>query len=55
MEMVLDAREAGIEVMGVGVHTDLMSEWYDRFIEVTDMDDFARQLLELLRSVLHKL
>jgi cobalamin biosynthesis protein CobT len=51
---ILDAQEAGIEVIGVGIHTNLMSEWFDRFIEVTDMNDFARQLLELLRSVLQR-
>ncbi len=49
---VLDSRESGIEVIGVGINTSLMSQWYDSFIEITDMDDFARQLLELLRSVL---
>jgi len=51
---ILDAKEAGIEVTGVGIHTNLMSQWYDTFIEVTDMGDFARQLLELLRSVLQR-
>lgn len=53
-ESILDAREAGIEVIGVGIQTDLMSQWYDSFIEITDMDDFARQLLELLRGVLQR-
>ncbi len=30
---ILDAREAGIEVIGVGVHTNLMSDYYGIFIE----------------------
>jgi cobalamin biosynthesis protein CobT len=51
---ILDAREAGVEVLGVGIHTDLMSEWYQIFIEITDLNDFARQMLELLKSVLQR-
>ena len=51
---ILDAREAEIEVMGVGINTNLMSKYYDIFIEITDIRDFARQLLELLRSVLQR-
>jgi len=51
---ILDAREAGIEVIGVGINTNLMSKYYDIFIEITDIREFARQLLELLRSVLQR-
>ncbi len=53
-EAILDAKEAEIELIGVGVHTNLMSDYYDTFIQITDMDDFARQLLELLKSVLQR-
>ena len=51
---ILDAREAEIEVIGVGINTNLMSQWYDSFVEITDIRDFARQVLELLRSVLQR-
>jgi len=51
---VLDVREAGIEVIGVGINTNLMSKYYDIFIEITDIKDFARGLLELLKSVLQR-
>ena len=51
---ILDAKEAEIEVIGVGIHTNLMSQWFTSFIEITDINDFARQLLELLRSVLQR-
>ncbi len=53
-EAILDAREAEIEVIGVGINTNLMSKYYEIFIEITDIKDFARQLLELLKSVLQK-
>ena len=51
---ILDAREANIEVIGVGINTNLMSQYYDSFIEITVISDFARQLLELLKSVLQR-
>jgi len=51
---ILDARESGVEVIGVGIQTNLMSHWYDRFVEITYINDFARQLLELLKSVLQR-
>ena len=50
---ILDAREAEIEVIGVGINTNCMNQYYEIFIEITDIRDFARQLLELLKSVLH--
>ena len=51
---ILDAREANIEVIGVGINTNLMNQWYDSFIEITDVREFARRLLELLKSVLQR-
>jgi len=51
---ILDAKEAGIEVIGISIHTSLMSHWYDSFMEIIYMDDFSRQLLELLKSVLQR-
>jgi len=49
---ILDAEEAGIEMIGVGIHTNLMSDYFRTFIEITDMSDFARQMLELMKKVL---
>ena len=51
---ILDAREANIEVIGVGINTNCMNQYYEIFIEITDIRDFARQLLELLKSVLQR-
>ena len=51
---ILDAKETGIEVIGVGINTNLMSQWYSRFMEITDVREFARQLLELLKGVLQR-
>ena len=51
---ILDAREAEIEVIGIGINTNLISKYYQIFIEITDIRDFARQLLELLKRVLQR-
>jgi hypothetical protein len=53
-EAILDAREAEIELIGVGIHTNLMSHWFETFIEITDTRDFARGMLELLKNVLQR-
>jgi len=53
-EAILDVKDEGIEIVGIGICTSLMSEWYDRYIEVTDMTGFARMLLELLREILKR-
>lgn len=53
-DAILDAKETGIEMVGVGIHTNLMSQWYSSFIEITEMEDLARQLLELMKSVLQR-
>ena len=51
---ILDAKEAEIEVIGVGINTNLMSKYYATFVEITDIKEFPRQLLELLKSVLQR-
>ena len=53
-EAILDALEAEIELIGVGIHTNLMSHWFQIFMEITDMQDFARQMLELLKNILQR-
>jgi hypothetical protein len=47
-------KDEGVEIVGIGICTALMSEWYDRYIEVADMARFARLLLELLRDVVKR-
>jgi cobalamin biosynthesis protein CobT len=49
---ILDAEEAGVELIGIGILTNLMSDYFRTFIEITDMSDFARQLLELMKRVI---
>jgi len=49
---MLDAEEAGVELIGIGILTDLMSQWFRTFIEITDMNDFARQMLELMKRLM---
>jgi len=51
---ILDAQEAGIELIGVGIHTNLMSDYFGTFIEITDMNDFARQMLEMMKRLMGK-
>ena len=51
---ILEAEESGIEMIGVGICTSLMSQWFKTFIEITDMNDFARQMLELMKKVIGK-
>jgi len=51
---ILDAQEAGIELIGVGIHTNLMSDYFGNFIEITDMNDFARQMLEMMKRLMGK-
>ena len=46
------AKVKGIEVIGVGIQTDLMAEYYERFIEIERIEDFAKELLNLLKRVL---
>jgi len=46
------AKEKGIEVIGVGIQTDLMAEYYDRFIQIERIESFAKELLNLLKRVL---
>jgi len=53
-EAILDVKDEGIESIGIGIHTCLMSEWYDRYIEITELNGFARTLLELLREILKR-
>lgn len=53
-EAILDVKDEGVEIVGIGIQTDLMSQWYDRYIEVTHLSGFARTLLELLRETLKR-
>ena len=53
-EAILDIKDEGVEIVGIGICTSLMSQWCDRYIEVADMIGFARLMLELLRDVLKR-
>ncbi len=46
------AKTEGIELIGIGICTNLMSNYFDLFIELDDLSHFATQLLALLRHVL---
>jgi hypothetical protein len=39
-------------VIGIGIQTDLMAEYYDRFIQIERIESFAKELLNLLKRVL---
>jgi cobalamin biosynthesis protein CobT len=47
-----NVKSDGIELVGVGICTDLMSQYFDRFIQLNDLTNFGRELLSLLRDVL---
>jgi cobalamin biosynthesis protein CobT len=37
------AKEEGIEVIGIGIQTNLMADYYDRFIEIEEIESFAKE------------
>ncbi|MFC1718085.1 VWA domain-containing protein [Candidatus Poribacteria bacterium] len=45
-------KDAGVELLGLGINTGLMSGYFDRFIELTDLNRFGEELLKLLRGVI---
>jgi cobalamin biosynthesis protein CobT len=49
---ILDAEEVGVEMIGIGINTNLMSDYFRTFIEITDMSDFARQMLEMMKRMI---
>jgi cobalamin biosynthesis protein CobT len=46
------ARDAGVELLGLGINTRFMAGYFDRFIELTDLNRFGEELLKLLRGVI---
>jgi len=53
LKKALDSlKNAGIEVIGIGIHTNLMADYYDRFIEIEHLQGFGGKLLNLLKTVL---
>ncbi|MBD3183122.1 VWA domain-containing protein [Candidatus Poribacteria bacterium] len=46
------ARDAGVELLGLGINTSFMAEHFHRFIELTDLNRFGEELLRVLSSAL---
>ena len=45
-------RDGGVELLGLGINTNFMAGYFDRFIELTDLNRFGEELLRLLRVVI---
>ena len=45
-------RDAGVELIGLGINTRFMAGYFDRFVELTDLLRFGDELLKLLRGVI---
>lgn len=42
----------GIYPVGIGISTDAMSDYFDRYIEIDDLSNFGKELLSVLRDIL---
>ena len=49
VEMVKDA---GVELLGVGINTSAVQVYFNRFVELTNLYGFSEELLRLLKGVL---
>ena len=47
-------RDAGVELLGLGINTSFMSGYFHRFVELTDLLRFGEELLKLLRGVIQR-
>ncbi len=47
-------RDAGVELLGLGVNTSFMAGYFHRFVELTDLLRFGEELLKLLRGVIQR-
>jgi len=47
-------KDAGVELLGLGVNTSFMSGYFNRFVELTDLLRFGEELLKLLRGVIQR-
>ena len=48
------ARDAGVELLGLGINTSFMSGYFHKFVELTDLLRFGEELLKLLREVIQR-
>ncbi|MFC1714373.1 VWA domain-containing protein, partial [Candidatus Poribacteria bacterium] len=48
------SRDAGVELLGLGINTGFMSGYFHRFVELTDLLRFGEELLKLLRGVIQR-
>jgi hypothetical protein len=49
---VANVKAEGIHLVGIGILTGAMSQYFDRFIELDDLTNFGRELLGVLRDIL---
>jgi len=47
-------RDAGVELLGLGINTRFMSGHFHRFVELTDLLRFGEELLKLLRGIIQR-
>ena len=47
-------RDAGVELLGLGINTSFMSGYFHKFVELTDLLRFGEELLKLLRGVIQR-
>lgn len=46
------AKDSGVELLGLGINTNFMAGYFNRFVELTDLNRFGEELLKLLKGVL---
>ena len=47
-------KDAGVDLLGLGINTSFMSGYFHRFVELTDLLRFGEELLKLLRGVIQR-
>jgi len=48
------AKESDVQLLGLGINTRAMQLYFDRFVELENLERFGEELLKLLRSALAK-
>ncbi|MHC1569736.1 MAG: VWA domain-containing protein, partial [Candidatus Syntropharchaeales archaeon] len=46
------AKDSGVELLGLGINTDEIQQYFDKFVMLEDLQRFGEELLKLLRGVL---
>ena len=47
-------KDAGVELLGLGINTRFMAGYFHKFVELTDLLRFGDELLKLLRGVIQR-